>query len=196
MKKFNVTMVIVFVALAASAMFAPALTAVQNKDSELCNAAMSGDIKKAEKFIRRGAFVNAKNCDGKTPLMLALENSHQYIAEMLIKKGANPNFADPGGTTPLMIAAQKGFVDIVKLLLSKGANPNTQQSNIKSVYSSENKTPIMFAAEGGNTDIVKMLIAKGADVNKKSRDGKTALKIAEEKGFSDVAGILKKAGAK
>ncbi|MDD5270484.1 MAG: ankyrin repeat domain-containing protein [Candidatus Omnitrophica bacterium] len=186
-----------FLAAAAVIIFcATAGAAIQNKDSELCNAVISGDIKKAEKFIRRGAFVNAKNCDGKTPLMLALENNHQYIAEMLVKKGANPNFADPGGTTPLMIAAQKGFVDTVKLLLSKGANPNTQQSNIKSVYSSENKTPIMFAAEGGNTDIVKMLIAKGADVNKKSRDGKTALKIAEEKNFSDVVEILKKAGAK
>jgi len=184
-------------AAAVSVIFcAAAGAAIPNKDSELCNAAMTGDIKKTEKFLRRGAFVNTKNCDGKTPLILALENNHQYVAEMLIKEGANPNFADPGGTTPLMIAAQKGLVDTVKLLLSKGANPNTQQSNIKSVYASENKTPIMFAAEGGNTDIVQMLIAKGANVNKKSRDGRTALSIAEEKGFSDVAEILKKAGAK
>ncbi|MFA5165236.1 MAG: ankyrin repeat domain-containing protein [Candidatus Omnitrophota bacterium] len=169
---------------------------MQNRDSELCNAAMTGDIKKTEIYLRRGAFVNAKNCDGKTPLMLALENDHQYVAEMLLKEGANPNFADPGGTTPLMIAAKKGLVDTVKLLLSKGANPNTQQSNIKSVNASENKTPIMFAAEGGNPDIVKMLIAKGANVNKKARDGKTALAIAEEKDFSDIVSILKKAGAK
>lgn len=179
-----------------AAVCAPVFSAMQNKDSELCNAAMTGDIKKTEIYLRRGAFVNAKNCDGKTPLMLALESNHQYVAELLIKEGANPNFADSGGTTPLMIAAQKGLVDTVKLLLSKGANPNTQQSNIKSVHASENKTPIMFAAEGGNPDIVKMLIAKGANVNKKANDGRTALKIAEEKGFSDVAEILKKAGAK
>jgi ankyrin repeat protein len=189
-------MALMLAALAVAATFAPAFAALQNKDSELCNAAMTGDIKKAERYLRQGAFVNAKNCDGKTPLMLALENNHQYVAEMLIKAGANPNFADSGGTTPLMIAAQKGLVDTVKLLLSKGANPNTQQSNIKSVYASENRTPIMFAAEGGTPEIVKMLIAKGANVNKKSRDGKTALKIAEEKGFSDVAEILKKTGAK
>lgn len=173
-----------------------AFARVVDKDSELVNAVLTGNLDSVEKHLRRGAFINAKSPDSKPVLLIAIENDRPDIAEVLIAKGANVNFADPGGNTPLMIAAKKGQEGMVKLLLSKGANPNTQQSNIKSVYASDNRTPIMFAAEGGNPGIVKMLIAKGANINKKGRDGKTALKIAEEKDFSDIVDILKKAGAK
>jgi len=152
--------------------------AMSDKDGELLNAALTGNKANVEKYLRRGAFINAKGGNSKTALILAIENDHPDVAELLILKGANVNFADNDGMTPLMFAAQKGQESVVKLLLSKKANPNIQQSNIKSVYATANMTALMFAVESGKPGIVRMLIAAGANVNKKNRDGKTALVIA------------------
>ena len=54
----------------------------------------------------------------------------------------------------------------------------------------------MGAAVNGDSEIVQALLAKGAKVNEKNKDGKTALRIAEENGHTEIVELLKKAGAK
>jgi ankyrin repeat protein len=63
----------------------------------------------------------------------------------------------------------------------------------------------MYAIQCEDIALVKRLIAAGADVNAKSRDGKTALKLATGHAPSDyqswkanpaIVALLKQAGAK
>jgi len=64
---------------------------------------------------------------GATPLFVASENGHEYIAELLLAKRASVNNAMNDGTTPLLIACQNGYEDIAKLLLANGANLVTDE---------------------------------------------------------------------
>lgn len=57
-------------------------------------------------LLKRGANINARNHLSKTPLLLAVENGFEEIAEFLIKKGANINVSDSKGNTALHLAAR------------------------------------------------------------------------------------------
>jgi ankyrin repeat protein len=56
---------------------------------------------------------------------------------------------------------------------------------------------LLLAASSGDSEIVRALLAKGADVSGKfTQNGKTALMLATEKGFTEVIRLLREAGAK
>ena len=58
-------------------------------------------------------------------------------------------------------------------------------------------TALMLAASSGDIKIVRMLLDRGADVNGEfALTGKTALMLATEHGYADIAQLLKQAGAK
>ena len=54
----------------------------------------------------------------------------------------------------------------------------------------------MMAARGGHFDTVKLLLWEVADPNIKSESGATALQWALKEGNTDIAALLKQAGAK
>ena len=60
----------------------------------------------------------------------------------------------------------------------------------------DGNTALMLAANRGFLDIVKRLLASGADVNIRAKDGWTALAAAEMIGDTEIAELIKKAGAK
>jgi len=55
-------------------------------------------------------------------------------------------------------------------------------------------TALHLATSKEHTKIVELLIGAGADVNCKNREG-TPLDIAVEKGYKDIAELLRKHGA-
>jgi len=54
----------------------------------------------------------------------------------------------------------------------------------------------MMAALHGHTEVVKILIGASADVNAETDNGSTALIAATEGGHTEIADILKWAGAR
>ncbi len=54
-------------------------------------------------------------------------------------------------------------------------------------------TLLHIAAELGNTEIAKFLVMRGINLAAINSQGKTALMIAEQKGYSDIARLLRKA---
>ena len=53
----------------------------------------------------------------------------------------------------------------------------------------------MFAAKNGHTESLKTLIEAGADVNAEDKYGNTALSYARGNGYTEIADLLKEAGA-
>jgi ankyrin repeat protein len=55
---------------------------------------------------------------------------------------------------------------------------------------------LIEAAQNGRAEEVQALLEGGADVNAKDDDGQTALTVATQAGHTEIAEMLKKAGAK
>ena len=75
-------------------------------------------------LVKRGSFINARDCLGKTPLHLAcLFNMPQHVHALLRHTWLNVdlNARDSFGWTGLHYACYKGLDDIVKILLAHGA---------------------------------------------------------------------------
>jgi ankyrin repeat protein len=74
-----------------------------------------------KELLNRGANVNAKDKDGKTPLMLAAVQDHDLIVRSLLENDADVNVKDKDGNTALMLAIEKEYAEIVELLKQAGA---------------------------------------------------------------------------
>ena len=149
-------------------------------------AARTGSIDVAKYLIVHGANVDGREGQW-TPLQEAAYYSKEMV-ELLLTKGADIN---AGKWTALHSALDAGRFDIVELLLAKGADVNIRDD--------EGRTPLHIAswyAAGKNTKIVELLLSKGADINVKANNGKTALSWAVEGGYTEIAELLRKHGAK
>ncbi|HUN54636.1 MAG TPA: ankyrin repeat domain-containing protein [Smithella sp.] len=148
-------------------------------DTALEDAANGGYLDIVRLLIEKGALINK---GGVAPLIAAAEKGHTEVVRFLIVKGADIN-ANNGQGTALMASAAGGYTDIVQILLDKGANVNVNNGG----------TALMFAAREGHTAIVQALIKKGADLNATDSTGYNALSLAQARGHSDTALVLKEA---
>ena len=75
-------------------------------------------------LLEAGAAVDARDNDGKTPLMVAALAGHKEIAEILVAAGADIDAKNSFGWTPLMEAYFEGHAEVVAYLRGLGANLN------------------------------------------------------------------------
>ena len=140
----------------------------------------------ANKNTQGGTAQNAneaKDPEGNTPLLAAVNAGNGVEARRLIDEGADINAANNTGITPLMNAAGMGDKELVELLIKKGADVNHRTPG--------NYTPLMQAALVGQTEIVKVLLDAGADPNVKDTGGRTALNYAEDQKKDEIIKMLK-----
>lgn len=130
---------------------------------------------------------SAEHEGGHTHLMRASLEGQTETVEALLEQGADVNATDSEGRTALMYAAVNMHTDAAKALLEHGADVNATAN--------DGCTALMLAASSDDIEIVRALLSKGADVSGKfTQTGKTALKLAEEKGYTDIAQLLRVAG--
>ena len=87
----------------------------------LLSAAKSGDVPQATALIDRGAALDVRDSQGRTPLMLAVSEGRLEVVRLLLQRGADPNAADNSGKTPLRSAMDQNLTDIAELLRGAGA---------------------------------------------------------------------------
>lgn len=108
------------------------------------------------------ADLNAKDPEGKTPLIVALNNGEREIAEALIAKGADVKAKDKNDVTALHSALRMGQAEIATALVEKGADVNGADKT--------GQTPLTLAQQRGLTDMVALLKQKGAKEPVSGRD--------------------------
>ena len=136
---------------------------------------------------------------GNTPLHLAIDKKHTKIIQTLAAKNNNLSSIDNNNKEmPLNWAAKRGLVGVVKQLLDL-------DSELIKKLDTNGQTVIHWAAKHGNLKATECLLEYVKDhqvkievtnsdsvdiVNLRDTEGKTALDLANENGFEDVAIIL------
>ena len=178
--------------VAASAMLFASPVAAQNKGLDgisFVKAIQDGNNDDAVKlFTGNPTLVNARDLNGQTALIAAIDNRDRQWAGYLLQQGADPNLAGKEGETPLLAAARVGFEEAAEWLISMGAKVDTANR--------AGETPLIVAVQRRQVSLVRLLIKSGANPDKADsvagysardyakRDNRTPelLKIIESKG--------------
>ncbi|MEI8006029.1 MAG: ankyrin repeat domain-containing protein [Bacteroidota bacterium] len=73
-----------------------------------------------EILLNQEANINAQNVNGFTPLLIAISQNNNLLADFLIKKGADINYQTPNGTSPFYYALYKERFSIAYELWKNG----------------------------------------------------------------------------
>ena len=141
----------------------------------LALAAQNGVLAAVIQFVDAGASIFARDRDGFTPFMRAVQNGHLQVARYIYEKAditpyalietaqyvRSASYVSPRadlltqtnlkGETALILAAQKGFAPLVKFLIECKARVTTADAN--------NWTALMYAAQGKHEEIMRDLLA-------------------------------------
>lgn len=147
----------IMAALALVAVAVPAAAQSTGYDGEMFVKAISEDNGTEALKLLNGKpnLINARNLEGKTALVAAIETRNQDWTAYLLQKGADPNLRSAGGETPLIAAARAGFDDAVEWLLSVGAKLDEANR--------QGETALIVAVQQRQLPIVRLLVSKGAD---------------------------------
>jgi uncharacterized protein len=164
---------------------------------EIHDAAEAGNLAKVTALLKdHPELVSSENNAnwGYTPLHMAAENGNKDMAELLMKNRADINARDRKGWTALHVAARNGRKDVAELLLANNAAVNARDNLATPFGMIGGNTPLHFAALNGHKAIAELLLSHKADINAKDNDGKTPMKLAAEKGKTDMVELLRQHG--
>jgi ankyrin repeat protein len=160
---------------------------IDNQNSTPLHRAVDlGRIDTVKLLLSSGADINQKNNYGLTPLESILDdvyeaNEWEEMARILVKHGAY--------VEDINIAVGVGDISLIKSFIER----EPKLINYKNRHGYD---PLHFAVYHCRKGILEFLISQGADVNARDKANKTALTFAVERGYTDIADLLRKHGAK
>lgn len=137
---------------------------------QLIDYTVDENLPMIKKSIAAGAYINFRNENGATPLMIAVEKSNLEIVKYLLNIKADPNLSTYDSFTPLMMSTFKGNLDITELLILNKADINAKDNY--------DATALCYAAAFGDFVMSDMLLFYGANPNIKTFDQSSLLHIA------------------
>jgi ankyrin repeat protein len=145
-------------------------------DRELAEAAFVCDLLRVRDLLARGASPDARDSEGRPPLVSAILGNSVALVGLLLEARADVNAADPHGWTPLHFAAEEVLPQYASLLVAKGANVNARDD--------AGNTPLhraIFSARGRG-EVVSILRKAGAKDDAKNKAGETPKSLAARLG--------------
>lgn len=103
--------------------------------------------------------------------------------DKMLADGVNPNKRDSCGNTPMTLAGYAGQTEVARVLLQHGEDIQSSDGS--------GMTPLHCAAYYNRIDTARFLLSQNADVTATNHYGETPRAIAEQKGFSKMAELLK-----
>ncbi|PFE04498.1 hypothetical protein COE15_25735 [Bacillus cereus] len=150
-------------------------------------------VETVKALIDAGANIELPDKNKENPFLYASKEGYVDIVKLTIDAGTNIRQTNRHGGTALISAAERGHVEVVKELVDR--------TDIDVNYKNDfGWTALLKAIAVGNgsenhKQIVQLLIDRGADVNMPDREGITPLQHAENRGFKEIANMLRVAGA-
>ena len=164
-------------------------------DRRLIAAAFANDVASAERLIRAGADVNAKDSTQQSAYLIATSEvgDDPRLLVLTLANGARVNDKDSYNGTGLIRAAERGHPRIVARLLEAGI----ERDHLNRLGWTALHEAIVLG-DGGPPHVatVRALVRGGVDVDVPDGDGVRPLAHAEERGFEGIARILRAAGAR
>jgi ankyrin repeat protein len=155
------------------------VVAIKDKDlldKGLSEAAFVCDFVRVRELLHRGASVDARDEDQRTPLISAVLGGSVGLVGLLLESGANVNARDKEGWTALHFAAQEFELEIARILVARGADVNAQDDDGSSVL-----WRAVFSA-AGREDIIRLLVSQGAKEDLANKAGESPRQLAERLG--------------
>jgi uncharacterized protein len=149
------------------------------EDPRLPAAAAAGDVARVKKLLASGVFVDARDDEDYTALMVAAGAGHRDVFEALLRAGADPSL-DAFGETALTLACSDGRLKVVRSWIAHGL-PLTQDND-------DAIQALLAAASAGHVDVIRCLVAAGVRAND------AAIEYASELG-PDALALLQAGGA-
>jgi len=131
--------------------------------------------------LQAGANPNLLSGSGPDPLPLAALENNLEIIQLLIAAGTCVNTIE--GSYALKHAAKNGNLEIAQVLLDNGSD-----INLRARFRANN--PLIEAAQKGYVEIMKLFLQHGAYTQFRNREGKTALDLAKEAGYQQIADLI------
>lgn len=154
------------------------------------DAVRKGDLERVRQLVTENPqWLDARDRDGRTPLLLAVSRKRKEIAAFLISRKAKVNVEDNWSRSPLGAAVTHGQTGLAQLLIDAGANVNLPDAR--------GWTPLHKAVWSVNEQsaaMAELLVSKGAKANPETKDGKTPLDLATERGNEAAAAVLRRSG--
>ncbi|HVZ75081.1 MAG TPA: ankyrin repeat domain-containing protein [Polyangia bacterium] len=147
-------------------------------DRELAEAAFVCDLLRVRDLLARGASPDARDSDGRPPIVSAILGNSVALVGLLLEARADVDAPDAHGWTPLHFTADEVLPQYASLLLAKGAKVDARDL--------EGNTPLhraVFSARGRG-EVVALLRKAGARDDAKNKNGETPKSLAARLGES------------
>jgi uncharacterized protein len=128
-----------------------------------------------------GARLDARDRFSATSLHAAVRAGNRDMAAALARAGADVFARDKDGDTPVSLAMAAGTDALKALVTAAGIAAKDKQGN----------GWLHYAAMSANAEAASWLLAAGADKTAKNISGETAYDVAQKRGKTDLAGLLK-----
>lgn len=172
---------------------------VQARDRDgrtaLVAASYGNHVEVARVLIAAGADVNAKDDTVQSAYLIATSEvgDDPRLLDLTLENGAEVDDKDSYDGTGLIRAAERGFPRIVRRLLDAGID----RDHVNRLGWTALHEAIVLG-QGGRDHVatVRALVEGGVDVNVPDGDGVRPLALAEERGYDEIAALLRRADAR